>query len=122
MPSGKVLIVEDDKDQAMALGVHLQSAGYTVVTAPDTTAAIPTAAQERPDIILLDLGLPGGGGLTVLARLRSRLETGTTPVIVISGSGIDRDWVYASGAQGYFEKPADPDAVIQKIEAILGSE
>ncbi len=119
MPSGKVLIVEDDPDQALALEAHLKEAGYTVVTSRDTGAAVPTAARERPDVILLDLGLPGGGGMTVLARLRSQSETRSTPVLVVSGSGMDRDWVFASGAHGYLEKPAEPDQVIQTIERLL---
>ena len=120
MPSRKVLIIEDDPDQAMALGVHLEQAGYAVSRASDTTAAVATAERENPDVILLDLGLPGGGGLTVLARLRTHLGTGKAPVIVISGSGMDRDWVFASGAQGYLEKPADPDEVIKTIERLVG--
>ncbi len=119
MLSGKVLIVEDDPDQAAAIGVHLQSAGYTVVTASDAGDAVPMAARERPDVILLDLGLPGGGGLTALARLKSMLETSVTPVLVISGSGVDPEWAIAAGAKGYFEKPADPDAVIRTIQKLI---
>jgi CheY-like chemotaxis protein len=121
VPSGKVLIIEDDPDQAAALGVHLESLGYAVVTASDAREAVPVALRETPDVILLDLGLPGGGGLTVLARLRSMFETSRTPVIVISGSGVDPDWVIAAGAEGYFEKPADPDAVIGAIQRIVES-
>lgn len=119
MPSGKVLIVEDDPDQAAALGIHLQNAGYSVVTASDAADAVPMAAREGPDVILLDLGLPGGGGLTALARLRSMLETARTPVLVISGSGVDPDWAIAAGANGYFEKPADPDVVIRTIQRVI---
>ena len=119
MPSGKILIVEDDPDQAEAIGVHLRSSGYTVVTTSDAGDAVPLAAREAPDIILLDLGLPGGGGLTALARLRSMLETARTPVLVISGSGVDPEWAIAAGANGYFEKPADPDAVIRAIQKII---
>ena len=119
MPSRKVLIVEDDPDQAAALAIHLEQSGYTVVKASDTSAAIPVATRENPDVILLDLGLPGGGGLTVLARIRSTLDTSRIPVIVISGSGLEPDWVFASGAQGYFEKPADADMVISTIQKVL---
>ncbi len=119
MLTRKVLIVEDDPDQAAALAIHLEQSGYTVIKASDTAAVVPMAARESPDVILLDLGLPGGGGLTVLARLRSALETSRTPVIVISGSGVDPDWVIAAGAQGYFEKPADPDVVIRAIQRVL---
>ena len=115
----KVLIVEDDPDQAAALRVHLETSGYTVVTASETGSAVPTAARENPDVILLDLGLPGGGGLTVLARIRSTLETSQIPVIVISGSDLDPEWVFASGAQGFFEKPADAAVVIRTIEKVL---
>ncbi len=121
MPSAKVLIVEDDPDQAAALEINLEQSGYTVVKASDSGAAVSTAARENPDVVLLDLGLPGGGGLTALARLRSALETARTPVIVISGSGLDPDWVIASGAEAYFEKPADPEAVMRRIEEVLRS-
>ena len=119
MPSRKVLIIEDDPDQAAALRLHLESRGYTVVIASETSGAIPVAAREKPDVILLDLGLPGGGGMTVLARIRSTAETSGIPVIVISGSGLDPDWVFASGGQGYLEKPADADVVIRTIEKVL---
>ncbi len=122
MVSRKVLIVEDDPDQAAALALHLEQSGFNVVRASDTGAALQTAVQESPDVVLLDLGLPGGGGLTVLARLRSTPETARTPVIVISGSGVDPDWAIATGAKGYFEKPADPDAVIRAILNVLASE
>jgi CheY-like chemotaxis protein len=119
MPSGKVLIVEDDPDQAAALGIHLQNSGYAVVTASDAGDAIPMAVRERPDVILLDLGSPGGGGLTALARLKSMIETSVTPVLVISGSGVDPEWAVAAGAKGYFEKPADPDTVIRTIQRVI---
>ena len=119
MPSGKVLIVEDDPDQAAALAIHLRNSGYTVVTATDAGEAVPVAVREGPDVILLDLGLPGGGGLTVLARLKSMFETAGTPVLVISGSGVDPEWAIAAGAKGYFEKPADPDVVIRMIQKVI---
>ncbi|HEX2088875.1 MAG TPA: response regulator [Actinomycetota bacterium] len=119
MPSGKVLIVEDDPDQAAALGVHLRSSGFTVITASDAGEAVPVAAREGPNVILLDLGLPGGGGLTALARLRSMPQTARTPVLVLSGSGVDPDWAIAAGANDYFEKPADPDTVIRSIQKFI---
>lgn len=120
MASRKVLIVEDDPVQGMALGAQLKRAGYAISRAADAVGAISVANHEKPDIILLDLGLPGGGGLMVLERLRSLLHTASTPVIVITASGADRDKLLAAGAQAFMKKPVDAAAVVKTIEEILG--
>jgi CheY-like chemotaxis protein len=120
MESRKILIIEDDPVQGLALATQLKRAGHVIVRAADGVAAISVANHEKPDIILLDLGLPGGGGMMVLKRLRKLLHTAATPVIVITGSGADRDELLAAGAQAFMEKPVDAAAVLKVIEEVLG--
>jgi two-component system KDP operon response regulator KdpE len=67
----KVLVIEDDVDISRLLGMQLRAGGYEAAYASDAVTAMTVARKERPDLILLDLGLPGGGGLLVLQRLRT---------------------------------------------------
>ena len=71
MTGKKLLLIEDDKDTVRAMAVRLKSQGYDLVVASDAISAISTARKEKPDLIILDLGLPGGDGFVVMQRLRS---------------------------------------------------
>lgn len=67
------MIIEDDKDTVRALGVRLKSNDYNLIVATDAISAVSTARKEKPDLIVLDLGFPGGDGFIVMKRLRSQL-------------------------------------------------
>jgi two-component system, OmpR family, KDP operon response regulator KdpE len=82
MSGKKILIIDDDPQLLLGLGPRLKANGYAVVTAPDAIAAIALARKETPDLIILDLGLPGGDGFLVLERLRNMAELSTIPVVV----------------------------------------
>jgi two-component system KDP operon response regulator KdpE len=82
--SKKILIVDDDPQLLLGLTPRLKANGYGVVTASDGIAAIAVARKETPNLILLDLGLPGGDGFLVLERLRDMAELSAIPVIVLS--------------------------------------
>lgn len=119
--SRKILIIEDDKDIAMMLATVLRLAGYEVRHAPDAVVAITVATNEAPDAILLDLMLPGGGGLKVLERLRSMIPTGLIPVIVVTASGVaNKEESLRAGAQAFLNKPVDPDELLATLTEILG--
>lgn len=119
--SRKILIIEDDKDIAMMLATVLRLAGYEVRHAPDAVMAITVATNEAPDAILLDLMLPGGGGLKVLERLRSMVPTGIIPVIVVTASGVaNKEESLRAGAQAFLNKPVDPDELLATLTEILG--
>jgi putative two-component system response regulator len=80
----KILIVDDDQDFLRALALHLKGKGYETVAATDGVTAISVALEQKPDLILLDIGLPAGDGFTVLSRLASLEATMLKPVIIVS--------------------------------------
>jgi len=87
----KVLIIDDDQFIRMEFARVLGAAGYEIAFAVDAVSAISTATSERPDLIVLDMGLPAGSGMVVMERLRNLATTMVTPVIVVTGNLIDFD-------------------------------
>jgi DNA-binding response OmpR family regulator len=120
-PRRTILIVEDDADTRLGLVVRLGKAGYATIWAPDALAALMLAQKEKPDLVLLDLGLPGGDGLVLLERLK-RAGTMQTPVIVLSARDPDINGPRAlqRGAVAYFHKPADVPALLAAIRTAMG--
>ena len=118
----KILVIEDDVDISRLLGMQLRAGGYEAAYASDAVTAMTVARRERPDLILLDLGLPGGGGLLVLQRLRAIAELAATPVVVVTArtdaSG-EQD-ARAAGAVDFLRKPVDADELTAAIERALG--
>jgi DNA-binding response OmpR family regulator len=120
----KVLIVEDDDDMRRGLTWRLQACGYEIVHAPDGVAAISVARHERPDVVLLDLGLPAGNGLIVLERYANLPELSAIPVVVLTG----RDPRTAEPATrkfhvaAFLQKPVDNKELIEAIERALHGE
>ena len=95
MKKSKILVVEDDDDLRQGLTLRLKASGYDVVLACDGLAAVSVARTERPDLILLDIGLPGGNGLTVLQRYSDCRRTHVHP-----GGRADRARPSGSGGRG----------------------
>ena len=120
----KVLIVEDDDDLRRGLTWRLQTSGYAVVHAPDGVGAISVARHERPDVVLLDLGLPAGDGLAVLQRYADLPDLSAIPVVVLTG----RDPRTAEPAtrkfhvSAFLQKPVDNKVLLEAIERALRSE
>ena len=117
----RVLLIEDDKQITLALGVRLKSMGYDVVSAPDAVSAVAQARRHAPDVILIDINLPGGDGFTVAERLRTLAQTSTTPCIVITAGsepGVERR-AEKVGASAFLEKPFDATELADKIEHSL---
>jgi DNA-binding response OmpR family regulator len=120
----KILIVDDDRDLLLALGVRLRKSGYAVVSAMDGVSAIATARQEAPDLVLLDLGLPAGDGFVVLERIRSLIPLAATPVIVLSArdAASNKDRALKLGAAKFLQKPPDNEELLDAIWKCLGDE
>ena len=119
--SAKILIVDDDPDLRQALRLRLRANEYDTVQACDGYSAIAAAYRERPDLIILDLGLPAGDGFVVLDRLQKDDKLSTIPVIVLTArdpAGNERR-ALESGAVAFFQKPADNVELLQLIRATL---
>jgi DNA-binding response OmpR family regulator len=121
MPDHKVLIVDDDQDLAYALSIRLRAAGYKAVFAPDAISAGQQVRKEAPDVILLDVGLPGGDGFLVMDRLRKFGAVGVIPTIIVSAQDPipTRAKALAAGAFAYFKKPADPTDLLNAVRKAL---
>lgn len=121
MEKKRILIVDDDQDLLLGLGLRLRSHGYEVATATDTYTAITVARKERPDLVILDLGLPAGEGFLVMERLRGISDLALVPVIVLSARDPigNRDRTHRLGARAYFKKPADNSLLLDAIEDAL---
>ena len=118
----KVLIVDDDQDIRQLLNVRLRRQGYETAFATDAITAVSVARREAPDVIVLDLGLPGGEGYVVMERLRALASVGAVPVVVVSGrdAATNRERSLLAGADAFVPKPIDMDALTTAIRDALG--
>jgi two-component system KDP operon response regulator KdpE len=112
----RVLIVDDEPQILRALRINLTARQYEVVTAADGGQALTAARESRPDLVVLDLGLPDLDGVEVIRRLRTWTPV---PVIVLSGRSGSRDKVDAldAGADDYVTKPFNVDELLARIRA-----
>ena len=117
----KILIIEDDKKIALALAVRLRAAGYDVIAAPDAVLGMSMALKHRPDLIVLDVMIPGGNGLQVAEWVQDLEAMIGVPYIFITASkqpGL-RERTRRLGAVGFFEKPYDAEELLATIRGIL---
>ena len=123
-PAGcqRILIVEDNADAAESTQYLLSSIGHEVQVVADGGAAIEAARRLRPDLILLDIGLPGMDGYQIAAALRASPETSQTHLIAVSGYGQDKDRMRSAkaGFDLHLVKPVDPKRLVEAINAIAG--
>jgi DNA-binding response OmpR family regulator len=117
----KVLVIEDNKEHMIALSIKLKAHNYDVVWAGDGVTAMTVATREKPDAILLDLGLPGGDGFVVLERLRSLGSTVGIPVIVVSARDpmSNRPMAIQAGASAFLHKPVKTDELLSALQRAL---
>ena len=121
MSRNKILIIEDDSDMRRRLNIRLRASNYDTAFASDAVMALSIAKKEAPDLILLDLGLPGGDGFLVLDRMKNIASLACTPVIVLSARDrqANEERALKAGAEAYFQKPVDNDQLIKAIQQAL---
>jgi len=121
MDKKSILLVEDDQDFSRLVAMALRANNYKVVLAQDAVTAVTKAQKEEPDLILLDIGIPGGDGFLVMNRLQLTPSLSKVPVVVISARdpAVNKDRALMTGARAYFQKPADNDELLTKISEIL---
>lgn len=122
MDRTKILVIDDDQDLAMGLRVRLRANNFATVFATDAVSAISQAKNETPNLILLDLGLPGGDGFLVMERLNNIESLASIPIIVLSARDpqANKERALAAGAKAYFQKPVDNDELLAAIRKTLG--
>jgi two-component system cell cycle response regulator len=121
MLKAKILIVDDDADLRQGLNRRLRASNYDTAFAVDAVQAVSVARREKPDLVLLDIGLPGGDGFVVIERMRTNAELGFVPVIIITGRDLTaRERSLQSGAVAFFQKPVDNDELLAAIRQALG--
>ena len=120
-PPSRILVVEDEPDIAALVAYQLAHAGYQVRTASDGQEALRVLESDPPDLIVLDLMLPGTSGTDVLRTLKSRTETAGTPVIILTARGGEDDRVegFKLGADDYLPKPFSPRELVLRVNAVL---
>jgi DNA-binding response OmpR family regulator len=119
MEKSKVLVVDDEQDVAKALKARLKANGFNVVLAYDSVQAFTIANQEKPDLILLDIMIPGGGGFVVAERLKQSHATDRIPIIFLTGIPGGEEQASKIGASGYVMKPYHPDELLETIRRAL---
>ena len=118
-----VLLIEDDQKITLAIGIRLKAMGYDVATAADAVTAVAQARKSNPDVVLIDINLPGGDGFLVAERLQTLLSTSATPIIFITASkqsGL-KERAKELGAVAFLEKPFDATQLADAIEMSLYS-
>jgi CheY-like chemotaxis protein len=122
MPVPTILICDDEPSLRELMRVSL-NAEYSFAEATDAAEAIELADRIRPDLVLVDVMMPGGSGLAVIESLRSHPELSDTPVVVVSAFATDSDRLAAhdAGATGFLRKPFDPEELASLVEELLAS-
>lgn len=116
-----VLVVDDELGALTLIGIMLERGGFNVLKAKDAESALATLGQNTPDLIILDVMMPGMNGIDLCRTIRNRPETATTPIVILSARG-DAESVMQgmeAGANDYLPKPILHHDLVAKVRAIL---
>ena len=121
MAGEKILIVDDEEDILELVGYNLKREGYKIINALSGEEALKSSRSKMPDIILLDLMLPGIDGLEVLKKLKKDSKTVRIPTVLLTAKGEEADIVTGLelGADDYITKPFSPRILLARIRAVL---
>ena len=125
MSKADIMIVEDHPTMREAMRMVLEHEGFEIREAGDGQAALAMVRERPPDLLFLDLNIPGTSGAEVLRVLKSDPDTADVRVIIVTATGEEgRDYVLSLGADEYFTKPFSPLALLRTVEKVLepGSE
>jgi len=123
MEPKKILVIDDEFNLLAAMERTLGRRGFQVITAPNGQNGISLAKRRHPDLVILDLSMPGMGGEEVAVRLKDDPETANIPIIFLTGLfGRDQQAQqgHRVGGQVFLAKPVDPDVLVGTIEELLG--
>ena len=120
MPA-KVLIIDDEESNRRLLEILVQAEGYTALVAADGESGIALTITEQPDVILLDLMMPGLDGFEVVRRLKNNPQTASLPVVVVTAlyDAVARQRIASCGADGILVKPIDRAELSKRLSGLL---
>jgi two-component system, chemotaxis family, response regulator PixH len=118
---GNALIVDDSSTERKILVAYLQELGITVTTAESGEEALEKLSSSIPDLIILDVVLPGKSGFEVCREIKAGVNTAKIPVIICStkGSEMDKFWGMKQGADAYIPKPVDKDELFSAVKRLI---
>ena len=119
--NSKILVVEDDPGALRLISYTLQAEGYEVITATNGLQGLRKAQNDKPDLVVLDVMLPGIDGFEICHRLRADPGTARLPIMMLSAKARETDKTTGLnvGADDYLTKPADPSDIVSHIKALL---
>jgi DNA-binding response OmpR family regulator len=122
MANKKILIVEDDPDIRKSMNIRLKASGYDVFVASDVITGVIMARKQEPDLIILDLGLPGGDGFDVIERLKIVPTLALIPIVIVSGrTGLpNQEQALNAGVKAFLQKPVETAELLAVIRKALG--
>lgn len=117
-----ILVVDDDPDIRALVALKLSTAGHKVELAADGHGALRSVSNQVPDLVVLDVGMPGMSGFDVCRALRQQEATAKIPVMLLTAKAQESDVQtgFASGADDYIAKPFSPRELLSRVEAVLG--
>ena len=121
--NAKILYIEDNEDNMYLVTFILKAHGHEVLQAWDGPEGVRVALGQRPDLILLDIQLPGMDGYETARRLRAEADLAGIPIVALTSYAMagDKEKAMAAGCGGYIEKPINPDTFMIQIDAFLSS-
>ncbi|MFC1908931.1 response regulator transcription factor [Chloroflexota bacterium] len=120
----KILVIEDNPSSLRLVQYTFEHKGYEVLTAPNGLEGLRKARSEKPDLVILDVMLPGIDGFEVSHRLRAEAQTAHLPLLMLSAKAReeDKDIGIKAGADEYLAKPASPSEIVNRAEKLLARE
>ncbi len=117
----KVLVIEDNEKNRYLISFLLKGAGFEVIEAVTGEEGVEMAISKRPDLVLMDIQLPGIDGYEATRRIRASGSDGAVPIIALTSYAMtgDRERALAAGCTGYVEKPINPDTIMDEIQKYI---
>jgi two-component system, cell cycle response regulator DivK len=118
----RVLYIEDNYQNRRLVKRLLKMKGYEVIEAEDGLQGIAVAARERPDLILMDINLPGIDGMEATSRLKSSYDLADIPIVAVTAAAMrgDRERIMAAGCDDYLQKPIDNEELVRTVRRFIG--
>lgn len=117
----KILIIEDNEKNIYLMNFILTKKGYQVITAKTGEEGVEAAVKEKPDLIIMDIQLPGIDGLEATKKIRGSDADGSIPIVAVTSYALsgDKEKILKAGCNGYIEKPINPETFIEQIENFI---